>query len=146
MSCTLTVVFNTPGYNNGTDTANFSVPDKTYKTPYIVTRPELGYNGSTNNVYSLDCNGSQGIIRLGTFYPGSIQVSVQSASNSCDTSYDCINGACFLSSVYNTPGFYNSLEECQVNCGKGCSGVCIANSDWQKIEVLAAQLKNQNCS
>jgi hypothetical protein len=60
--------------------------------------------------------------------------------------YDCINSACTAKSIYNTPGFYNSLEECEQACGSGCSGKCISNSEWAQIEGLANQLKNKNCS
>lgn len=60
--------------------------------------------------------------------------------------YDCINGACLPKTTYNTPGLYPTLEECEVSCGAGCSGKCISNSDWAKIEGLSSQLKNKNCS
>lgn len=60
--------------------------------------------------------------------------------------YDCINGACTLSTTYNTPGLYQSLSACEVACGTGCSGKCISNADWSKIEGLSNQLKNKNCS
>ncbi|BAY21692.1 hypothetical protein NIES2100_14490 [Calothrix sp. NIES-2100] len=62
------------------------------------------------------------------------------------TKYDCINGACIPSTTYSTPGIYANLEACEVACGTGCSGVCISNSDWAKIEGLSSQLKNKNCS
>ncbi|MEH2123711.1 hypothetical protein [Nostoc sp.] len=61
------------------------------------------------------------------------------------TPYDCINGACIKKSVYNTPGLYQSLSDCEVVCGIGCSGKCISNSDWSQIEGLSHQLKNRNC-
>ncbi|MBD2435828.1 hypothetical protein [Nostoc sp. FACHB-110] len=60
--------------------------------------------------------------------------------------YDCINAACIKNTVYNTPGFYASLAECQTHCGPGCGGQCISNTDWATIESLAVQLKNQDCS
>jgi hypothetical protein len=59
--------------------------------------------------------------------------------------YDCINAACVKSTQYNTPGFYQSLSQCESTCGTGCSGHCISNSDWSQIEGLANQLKNKNC-
>jgi hypothetical protein len=61
-------------------------------------------------------------------------------------SYDCINGACLPQGTYDTPGLYESLEECQTACGTGCSGKCISNSDWTQIEGLANKLKQKNCS
>jgi len=60
--------------------------------------------------------------------------------------HDCINGACTPKTTYNTPGLYVSLEECEVACGTGCSGICVSNSDWAKIEGLAGQVKNKVCS
>lgn len=61
--------------------------------------------------------------------------------------YDCINGACIKNSVYNTPGIYTSLEQCQSECGGvGCNGVCLSNSEWSTIQGLSNQLKNRNCS
>lgn len=68
--------------------------------------------------------------------------------NSCPPSkYDCINGECKESTIYDTPGIYNSLSECEINCGsQGCSGKCIPNADWTAIQNLSNQLKNKNCS
>lgn len=60
--------------------------------------------------------------------------------------YDCVNGGCIKKSVYNTPGLYESLDDCQLACGTGCSGKCISNADWAQIEGLSNQLKNRNCS
>ncbi|MBD2204942.1 hypothetical protein H6G33_04215 [Calothrix sp. FACHB-1219] len=61
-------------------------------------------------------------------------------------SYDCINGACIVSTQYDTPGIYASLAECETACGTGCSGKCISNSEWATIEGLSNQLKQRNCS
>lgn len=77
--------------------------------------------------------------------------------------YDCINGTCVLKNVYNTPGIYESLEECEAACGNQpmCSApfecidpsnfcphgkVCIPQSEWNQIEGLSNQLKQRNCS
>ena len=60
--------------------------------------------------------------------------------------YDCINGACTAREEYNTPGLYETIEECEVACGVGCSGKCLSNSDWATIQDLAKKLKNQNCN
>lgn len=58
------------------------------------------------------------------------------------TQYDCVNGVCVVSAT----GFYPSLGDCQVACGKkGCSGQCVSSSDWAKIEELVNQIKNRNC-
>jgi hypothetical protein len=37
--------------------------------------------------------------------------------------YDCINGQCFESTVYSTPGQYETLEACQSECGQ-CENQC----------------------
>lgn len=78
---------------------------------------------------------------------------IQGQCSSCEqqetppsAKYDCINGACLPSTTYSTPGIYANLSECEINCGPGCSGVCISNQDWTQIEGLASQLKNKNCS
>jgi hypothetical protein len=33
--------------------------------------------------------------------------------------YDCLNGNCIQASVYNTPGQYSTLADCQAGCGSG---------------------------
>lgn len=78
--------------------------------------------------------------------------------------WDCINGNCVKNSQYNTPGIYQSLEECQSSCGNSsptCAPpnvcidpnnycppgkVCISQSEWSQIEGLSNQLRNNNCS
>ena len=60
--------------------------------------------------------------------------------------YDCINGACTKATKYSTPGLYPSISDCEIACGTGCSGKCIPNSEWTRIEDLSNQLKNRNCS
>ena len=59
--------------------------------------------------------------------------------------YDCINGACIPKTTYNTPGIYQSLSDCEVACGTGCSGKCISNSGWAQIEGLSDELESANC-
>ncbi|MCC5641104.1 hypothetical protein LC593_35845 [Nostoc sp. CHAB 5844] len=41
--------------------------------------------------------------------------------------YDCLNGSCVTSSTYDTPGLYDSLQECQGSCGSGCQppNICV---------------------
>ncbi|WP_200327558.1 hypothetical protein [Sphaerospermopsis aphanizomenoides] len=69
---------------------------------------------------------------------------------SCDAcsndKYDCLNGACIDKDIYKTPGIYQSIEECQVACGTGCSGVCLTASEWSTIQGLASQNKSRHCS
>jgi hypothetical protein len=60
--------------------------------------------------------------------------------------YDCLNGSCIPSGTYSTPGIYESLEECEVNCGgQGCSGKCLTNAEWAAIVGRSENLKNINC-
>ena len=64
MTCELTFVFLTPGFGTGSNPRTFDVPDETYTDPYIVPRLDLGWNGTSNNVYSVDVDGSLGVVRL----------------------------------------------------------------------------------
>ncbi|WP_375514429.1 hypothetical protein [uncultured Nostoc sp.] len=144
MSCTLTVVFNTPGYNGGSVTETYTVPDGSYQTAYKVVT-----SGPPGNSYDARVDGTGGTIILGSYTPGNIVVSIASTSNSCpppSPAYDCINGACIKKTIYSTPGLYKSLSDCEEACGVGCSGKCVNNSDWAQIEGLSGQLKNRNCS
>lgn len=84
---------------------------------------------------------------VSVFYKQGSCVSCLPSSNN---KYDCINGNCTQSTTYNTPGIYNSLEECQANCGSSnpgnqCDGVCISSPEWATIQGLASQLKNKSC-
>ena len=60
--------------------------------------------------------------------------------------YDCLNAECIESTQYNTPGLYQSLEECEQACGPGCGGKCISDEKWSIIKALARKLINLNCS
>lgn len=65
--------------------------------------------------------------------------------------YDCINGQCTEKTQYNTPGLYQSLEECQVNCGTTNNNecppgyVCLTTSEFSEISSLASQIKGAVC-
>lgn len=60
--------------------------------------------------------------------------------------YDCVNSACVKKSVYDTPGLYESLEECEQTCGPGCGGKCLTNQEWQQIQDLAKKLRDKSCN
>jgi hypothetical protein len=92
---------------------------------------------------------SGGVIDAGRPFSTCHNLVFRLSTNSCKPAsqkYDCINGACVPNITYNTPGLYQSLSECEISCGTGCSGVCISNDDWAQIEGLSDQLKSKNCS
>ncbi len=66
--------------------------------------------------------------------------------NDPTVSYDCINASCVKKTVYNTPGIYQSLSDCETACGIGCSGKCLSNEEWSRIQDLANKLRQRNCS
>lgn len=72
-------------------------------------------------------------------------ITSQVSCTGCEAEYDCVNGACIKKTVYNTPGFYKSLAECETACGTGCSGKCLSNQEWSQITDLANKLKQKNC-
>ncbi|MHC5826774.1 MAG: hypothetical protein ACYT04_65630, partial [Nostoc sp.] len=63
-----------------------------------------------------------------------------------EVAYDCVNGACIDKNTYKTPGLYESISDCEIACGIGCSGKCLSNADWAQIESLSSQIMNKNCS
>lgn len=112
------------------------------------------YSFSGTNLVFIFTDGSEitnsTLVNGGSYY-SNVGSAFYSCSNPANQStqeqpYDCINGACFPASEYNTPGLYLSLAECEQACGIGCSGKCLSNNDWAQITGLAAQLKNKNCS
>ncbi|MEH2070286.1 MAG: hypothetical protein V7K47_19370 [Nostoc sp.] len=144
MACQLTINYSS---NYGGGSATFDVPDGSYQSAYVYWYPGV----SNPRRYDVRSDGEQGTVTLaGSYYPpNDFNVSYDSFSNTCAPpiiAYDCINGACIKKSVYNTPGLYTSLSECETACGTGCSGKCIPNSEWAQIEGLANQLKLRNCS
>ena len=88
--------------------------------------------------------------------------------NSCKTptpdtnKYDCINGNCTKSTQYQTPGIYQSLNDCQAVCanggacgsGKQCvdpttfcppGQVCIDQGEFASIEALISKIGSEVC-
>lgn len=81
----------------------------------------------------------------------------------CDPKqYDCINGVCTKKTLYNTPGIYQSLEDCQAVCANGGScadgkqcvdptnfcppgKVCIDQGEFSSIESLISQINSEVC-
>jgi hypothetical protein len=113
------------------------------KIYHIVATSRNNARYASNLAFSTCGSGAMTILEA-TFTADASVTGIQCGSDTIY--YDCINGACTLNSVYNTPGFYASLSACEVACGSGCSGKCISNSEWAQIEGLANQLKNKNCS
>ncbi|AFY94632.1 hypothetical protein [Chamaesiphon minutus] len=68
-------------------------------------------------------------------------------------SYDCVNGDCLEATVYDTPGIYQTLQECQGDCGGGncpenyCppGKTCIDSSKWSQIESLSEAVRGKVC-
>ena len=122
-------------------------------------------NTSLRKVIYVDCNGVEKSLffeRLGfesgvlvgsqLINGGNLQPPQQGnlAIGSCDGClailYDCINHACRPASQYGTPGIYQSLSDCEQNCGsKGCSGECVSKDRWAIIKRLSSNLKNKSC-
>lgn len=85
--------------------------------------------------------------------------------NTCQASYDCINGSCELSSKYNTAGRFSSLQDCQQSCslnntppacppGQQCvdpdtfcppGRVCLEQSEYSEINSKISQLHSLIC-
>lgn len=79
--------------------------------------------------------------------------------------FDCINGSCIKANIYNTPGQYATLQECQNNCSSGSNSnscnppfqcidptnfcppgkVCLEQNEWTQITGLIAQNKAKHC-
>ena len=107
----------------------------------------VAVNGTVQSVYVqvTSGNANSGNTDANTF--SNYQwLGVPSMSCASDEKYDCINGACIPKTTYDTPGLYQSLEDCEVACGTGCSGKCISNSEWAQIEGLSNELKSTTCS
>lgn len=146
MSNTWVVEVDTPysvNSNPGTVIPFTYKPSGCYRAPYSY---RFGNNG--DSLYLVHATGE---LLLGNQWIGetlrSFTVRQISLCAGQTLTYDCINGACFQSSQFNTPGIYTSLAQCESQCGGStCKGKCISNSDWAQIEGLANQLKNQNCS
>ena len=101
------------------------------------------FDGSSQTGYSCYLPGSLTITRLAT------------------PTYDRVNNACVLSTRYNTPGVYASLEQCESASGPtNCQApkicvpsdycppgmVCLPFGEFSQIEGLAATLNNSACS
>jgi hypothetical protein len=91
--------------------------------------------------------------------------SVRIESYNCDepsppARYDLINGNCTLNTLYNTPGKYESLSDCQASVDSICKSpnicvpedncppgmVCLSSSEFSAISGLASSLENEICS
>jgi len=65
----------------------------------------------------------------------------------CSQKYDCHNGECIPQTKYNSEGIYQSLAECEANCGSssGCNGECVGKGKISQLQNLANRLKRKNC-
>jgi hypothetical protein len=78
--------------------------------------------------------------------------------------YDCLNGGCIQHTVYNSPGLFTTLAECQAACGSASNNnckppnicvspdycppsmVCLTLAELSTIDGLSGELKSKNCS
>jgi hypothetical protein len=81
-----------------------------------------------------------------------------------DKKYDCLNGKCFEHTVYNSPGLFATLVDCEAACGSNsedkCQApnicvspdycppgmVCLTLGELSTIDGLSSELKLKNCS
>lgn len=60
--------------------------------------------------------------------------------------HDCINGQCVPSTRFTTPGIYNSLEDCQVQCELNNTDlVCLTPSEYNQITALIRKISQEIC-
>lgn len=126
--------------------------------------PEYRFNGSGYNLYidGQNLGGSGYEYRAGTQQvaevPRATPTSGFQSFGSCSgceeplpKNYDCLNGNCIESTVYETPGLYRTLEECQIVCGTVTNNecppghVCLTTSEFSQISSLASQIKGEIC-
>ncbi len=62
-----------------------------------------------------------------------------------EQTYDCLNGNCVLSTKHSTDGIYQSLAECEANCGSVCDGECISKDKLSQLTNATIRLKRKNC-
>jgi hypothetical protein len=130
------------------------------------------YNNSANLIAVT--NGVETIVNGTTFQYWStleagraIEVLPNSECPNCFPSvkkYDCLNGGCIQHTVYNSPGLFTTLAECQAACGSASNNnckppnicvspdycppgmVCLTLAELSTIDGLSSELKSKNCS
>ena len=123
--------------------------------------PEYRFNGTGYNLYIDGQNlggssyqyrsGTQQVTSVPKVTPTSGFQQFGSCSGCEDETYDCINGGCIKSTQYKTPGIYQSLQECQANCGSVTNNecppghICLTTSEFSQISSLASQIKGEIC-
>jgi hypothetical protein len=136
---------------------------------------ELGRREEAPTIFSDSQCTSYGYTRV-VGYPGSQEgagknclhnwETVRIEAYNCDgpsptARYDFINGNCTLNTLYNTPGKYSLLSDCEASivdnsckspnicvppdyCPPGM--VCLPSSEFSQISALSSSLENENCS
>ncbi|MBS9394627.1 MAG: hypothetical protein HEQ29_16300 [Dolichospermum sp. LBC05a] len=61
-----------------------------------------------------------------------------------------MNGECYDSALYNTPGSFATLADCNAACGGGGENcppgmICLDAAEFSQIEELSAALKDSVC-
>lgn len=61
--------------------------------------------------------------------------------------YDCINGSCTLSTVFNTPGVFDSLAKCVSGCATNseCDGECASLAQLAALNSAADIVGSKFC-
>lgn len=102
------------GYEAGASTGNCSRPTSIWKNGIFQTRYGCNWPGNVTFTFVAD-----------------------------PQKYDCINGVCISSNIYDTPGIYESLEACQSACTS--SSECPEGYECVSVE-STQQLKDCICS
>lgn len=71
-------------------------------------------------------NGTGQVSIVADSLPASVFISSGNCSGcrSINKRYDCVNGKCFEQTVYNSPGLFASLIDCEAACGTASNNIC----------------------
>lgn len=99
------------------------------------TPPTL-YNSA--HKYCGNCPSQRSTANNTDWYPGAVTITEIVEPDK----YDCVNGQCVKKTVYNTPGIFSKLEDCESVCGNSekCDGTCIKTEDWNEIVRLSGTI------
>lgn len=61
--------------------------------------------------------GTESVVQVSSDSEILLGIQIGGDCSACQIKYDCLNGMCVPQTEYGTPGKYNSLAECQQDCG-----------------------------